>query len=58
MLVLTTRQEAALRAVLCSGKPTMADLLEIQNLQAKLETRAATRDHFNQMSRRSEEMNR
>lgn len=57
-MLLTTRQEAALFAVLISGQPSFADLFEIQNLQAALVHRSQVRTHFDDLSRQSQETTR
>lgn len=57
-MLLTTQREAALFAVLVSGKPSVADLFEIQNLQAELVQRSQVRNHLDNQSRRAQEKNR
>lgn len=57
-MILTTRQEAALFAVLIDGKPTLTDLVEIQNLQAALARRHHTRQQLDAMSANAKEQNR
>lgn len=57
-MILTTRQEAALFAALCMSQPTMADLVELQNLRAMLFDRHDTRQQLDAMSARTKEQNR
>lgn len=54
-MLLSPRAEAALFAVLCTGRPSMLDLFQIQQLQVQLQKRANVRQVLNEQSARTKE---
>ena len=53
-MLLSPRTEAALFAVLCTGQPSMSDLIYIQNLRAEPSSRANVRHHLDYLSKLQE----